>query len=216
MFEVVFLTPITHLNAPGNPTGIHIRIHIGIHTDILALPPAPPPPSAPNPSTGTRSCQRGAHAAARAGERRKPDTPTHPTHGAPTRRPRGGTGGNAVKTRHAHPAHGAPTRRPQPATNPPPGETPAILPQIRITTNEHPLCYHDLAITQATDVGQSSAVISHLQVTRSMLSDALGIPVDEMSTLKVATASPNRTHQDYGQLSQAKNQSQKLLSAPPS
>ena len=44
-------------------------------------------------------------------------------------------------------------------------------------------------LLEATDVGQASAVISHLQVTRSMLSDALGIPVDEMSTLKVATAS---------------------------
>ncbi|GFH52116.1 hypothetical protein CTEN210_08592 [Chaetoceros tenuissimus] len=44
-------------------------------------------------------------------------------------------------------------------------------------------------LLEATEVGQASAVISHLQVTRSMLSDALGIPVDEMSTLKVATAS---------------------------
>jgi len=40
-----------------------------------------------------------------------------------------------------------------------------------------------------TDEGNASAVVSHLQVTRSMLSDALDIPVKGMSTLKVATAS---------------------------
>lgn len=40
-----------------------------------------------------------------------------------------------------------------------------------------------------TDDGRASAVVSHLQVTRSMLSDALRIPTEEMSKLKVATAS---------------------------
>lgn len=40
-----------------------------------------------------------------------------------------------------------------------------------------------------TDNGRASVVVSHLQVTRSMLSDALEIPVSEMSKLKVATAS---------------------------
>jgi len=40
-----------------------------------------------------------------------------------------------------------------------------------------------------TDHGKASAVVSHLQVTRSMLSDALGIPIEEMVNLKVATAS---------------------------
>lgn len=37
--------------------------------------------------------------------------------------------------------------------------------------------------------GRAAAIVSHLQVTRSMLSDALDIPTDEMAKLKVATAS---------------------------
>jgi probable phosphoglycerate mutase len=37
--------------------------------------------------------------------------------------------------------------------------------------------------------GQSAAVVSHLQVTRSLLSDALDVPTEEMTALKVATAS---------------------------
>ena len=40
-----------------------------------------------------------------------------------------------------------------------------------------------------TSPGEASAVVSHLQVTRSMLSDALGIPTEEMAALKIATAS---------------------------
>ena len=40
-----------------------------------------------------------------------------------------------------------------------------------------------------TDCGQASAVVSHLQVTRSMLSDALDIPTDQMYRFKIATAS---------------------------
>lgn len=40
-----------------------------------------------------------------------------------------------------------------------------------------------------TDNGKASAVVSHLQVTRSMLSHALGIPTEEMVNFKVATAS---------------------------
>jgi broad specificity phosphatase PhoE len=37
--------------------------------------------------------------------------------------------------------------------------------------------------------GRAAAIVSHLQVTRCMLSDALDIPADEMANLKVATAS---------------------------
>lgn len=37
--------------------------------------------------------------------------------------------------------------------------------------------------------GRQSAMVSHLQVTRSILSDALGIPTEEMVGLKIATAS---------------------------
>lgn len=37
--------------------------------------------------------------------------------------------------------------------------------------------------------GQAACIVSHLQVTRSMLSDALQIPTDKMAQLKVATAS---------------------------
>ena len=40
-----------------------------------------------------------------------------------------------------------------------------------------------------TDVGKASVVVSHLQVTRCMLSDALSIPTEEMCKFKVATAS---------------------------
>jgi len=44
-------------------------------------------------------------------------------------------------------------------------------------------------LLSTTDFGQASAVVSHLQVTRSMLSDALEVPTNKMSGLKVATAS---------------------------
>lgn len=37
--------------------------------------------------------------------------------------------------------------------------------------------------------GRCSAIVSHLQVTRSILSDAVDIPIEEMTTLKIATAS---------------------------
>jgi broad specificity phosphatase PhoE len=37
--------------------------------------------------------------------------------------------------------------------------------------------------------GRAAAIVSHLQVTRSILSDALEIPINEMAGLKVATAS---------------------------
>jgi broad specificity phosphatase PhoE len=37
--------------------------------------------------------------------------------------------------------------------------------------------------------GRASAVVSHLQVTRSLLSDALGVSTNNMALLKVATAS---------------------------
>jgi probable phosphoglycerate mutase len=37
--------------------------------------------------------------------------------------------------------------------------------------------------------GRAAVIVSHLQVTRSMLSDALDIPTSEMANLKVATAS---------------------------
>jgi ribonuclease H / adenosylcobalamin/alpha-ribazole phosphatase len=38
-------------------------------------------------------------------------------------------------------------------------------------------------------VGRAAAIVSHLQVTRSILSEALQIPTPEMSKLKIATAS---------------------------
>mmetsp|Transcript_36273 Transcript_36273/g.54096 ORF Transcript_36273/g.54096 Transcript_36273/m.54096 type:complete len:229 (-) Transcript_36273:159-845(-) len=40
-----------------------------------------------------------------------------------------------------------------------------------------------------TPTGECSALVSHLQVTRCMLSDALNIPTSEMANLKIATAS---------------------------
>ena len=44
-------------------------------------------------------------------------------------------------------------------------------------------------ILAQTPPGQASAVVSHLQVTRSMLSEALGIPTNQMAQLGIATAS---------------------------
>ena len=37
--------------------------------------------------------------------------------------------------------------------------------------------------------GRAAVIVSHLQVTRSILSEAMGIPTEEMTNLKVATAS---------------------------
>jgi len=44
-------------------------------------------------------------------------------------------------------------------------------------------------LLEMTNVGRASCVVSHLQVTRAMLSDALGMDVTEMAGLKIATAS---------------------------
>lgn len=44
-------------------------------------------------------------------------------------------------------------------------------------------------ILDLTEDGKSSAIVSHLQVTRSMLSEAMGIATNEMASLKIATAS---------------------------
>jgi len=42
---------------------------------------------------------------------------------------------------------------------------------------------------QRMKAGESACLVSHLQVTRSILSQALGVPTDQMTTLAVATAS---------------------------
>ncbi len=44
-------------------------------------------------------------------------------------------------------------------------------------------------LLQMTNVGRASAIVSHLQVTRAMLSEALGMDVTQMAGLKVDTAS---------------------------
>ena len=44
-------------------------------------------------------------------------------------------------------------------------------------------------LLQITDVGRASAIVSHLQVTRAMLSEALGVDVKELAGLKILTAS---------------------------
>jgi broad specificity phosphatase PhoE len=44
-------------------------------------------------------------------------------------------------------------------------------------------------LLEMTDVGRASAIVSHLQVTRAMLSDALDLDVKEMAGLKIGTAS---------------------------
>jgi broad specificity phosphatase PhoE len=46
----------------------------------------------------------------------------------------------------------------------------------------------DQALSQM-EAGTSACLVSHLQVTRSLLSDALGVPTEAMVNLKVATAS---------------------------
>lgn len=45
------------------------------------------------------------------------------------------------------------------------------------------------AVLDVLSLGGSAAIVSHLQVTRSMLSDALDVPTEQMSKLPVATAS---------------------------
>mmetsp|Transcript_25585 Transcript_25585/g.56076 ORF Transcript_25585/g.56076 Transcript_25585/m.56076 type:complete len:173 (-) Transcript_25585:134-652(-) len=52
------------------------------------------------------------------------------------------------------------------------------------------------SILDRLPAGRAAAIVSHLQVTRSMLSDALDIPTAEMAGLGVATASV--TSIDYG------------------
>lgn len=47
---------------------------------------------------------------------------------------------------------------------------------------------HDSVLHQI-QAGESAAIVSHLQVTRCMVSEALGIPIEQMTTLPVATAS---------------------------
>ncbi|EJK53434.1 hypothetical protein THAOC_27135 [Thalassiosira oceanica] len=44
-------------------------------------------------------------------------------------------------------------------------------------------------LLKRTDVGRASAVVSHLQVTRVMLSDALGLDVTQLAGLSIGTAS---------------------------
>mmetsp|Transcript_20344 Transcript_20344/g.34698 ORF Transcript_20344/g.34698 Transcript_20344/m.34698 type:complete len:265 (-) Transcript_20344:938-1732(-) len=44
-------------------------------------------------------------------------------------------------------------------------------------------------LLEMTNVGRASAIVSHLQVTRAMLSDALEMDIKEMAGLKIGTAS---------------------------
>ena len=44
-------------------------------------------------------------------------------------------------------------------------------------------------LLKMTNIGRASAIVSHLQVTRAMLGEALGMDITEMAGLKVATAS---------------------------
>jgi broad specificity phosphatase PhoE len=44
-------------------------------------------------------------------------------------------------------------------------------------------------LLRLTETGGASAIVSHLQVTRAMLSEALGMDVTKMAGLKIATAS---------------------------
>jgi broad specificity phosphatase PhoE len=45
------------------------------------------------------------------------------------------------------------------------------------------------ALLEMKEKGRASAVVTHLQVTRSILSDALGVPTNSMALFRVATAS---------------------------
>ena len=44
-------------------------------------------------------------------------------------------------------------------------------------------------LLRMTEAGRASAIVSHLQVTRAMLSEALGMDVTQLASLKIATAS---------------------------
>ena len=44
-------------------------------------------------------------------------------------------------------------------------------------------------VIERLPMGHAAAIVSHLQVTRSLLSDAMGIPTAEMAGLEIATAS---------------------------
>lgn len=44
-------------------------------------------------------------------------------------------------------------------------------------------------LLEMTDVGRASAIVSHLQVTRAMLSEAMELDIKELAGLKIATAS---------------------------
>jgi broad specificity phosphatase PhoE len=67
------------------------------------------------------------------------------------------------------------------SVTPPKGESyPALKARVMQALNT--------ALSQMEN-GESACIVSHLQVTRSMLSEAMGMPTDEMSGLKVATAS---------------------------
>ncbi len=57
-----------------------------------------------------------------------------------------------------------------------------------ITLKERVLKDRDTVLDRLS-AGKAAAIVSHLQVTRSMLSDALGIPTSEMAGLGIATAS---------------------------
>ena len=61
------------------------------------------------------------------------------------------------------------------------GESYSVLKKRVIDARNH--------VLERLSDGCSAAIVSHLQVTRSMLSDALNIPINEMSGLKVLTAS---------------------------
>jgi broad specificity phosphatase PhoE len=57
-----------------------------------------------------------------------------------------------------------------------------------LTLKERVLQARDETLSMVSP-GKSAAIVSHLQVTRCMVSDALGIPPNQMAGLKVATAS---------------------------
>jgi alpha-ribazole phosphatase len=55
-------------------------------------------------------------------------------------------------------------------------------------------------VLQQLFVGQCATVVSHLQVSRCVLSDALQIPIERMSKIPVATASVTCIDYDYGDM----------------
>jgi alpha-ribazole phosphatase len=70
-------------------------------------------------------------------------------------------------------------------------------------------------VLQQLFVGQCATVVSHLQVTRCVLSDALQIPIEQMSKIPVATASVTCIDYDYGDMDSSSSNNMEGITPKP-